>query len=81
MTVRVLIADDQHLVRTGLKVILDSEPDIEVIGEATHGREAVSMTRELRPDVAVMTFACPNSMASRRPNRSPHTTANPAPAC
>jgi DNA-binding NarL/FixJ family response regulator len=59
MTVRVLIADDQHLVRTGLKVILDSEPDIEVIGEATHGREAVSMTRELRPDVAVMDIRMP----------------------
>jgi DNA-binding NarL/FixJ family response regulator len=59
MTVRVLIADDQHLVRTGLKVILDSEPDIEVIGEATDGREAVSMTRELRPDVAVMDIRMP----------------------
>jgi DNA-binding NarL/FixJ family response regulator len=59
MTVRVLIADDQHLVRTGLKVILDSEPDIEVIGEATHGREAVRMTRELRPDVAVMDIRMP----------------------
>jgi DNA-binding NarL/FixJ family response regulator len=59
MTVRVLIADDQHLVRTGLKVILDSERDIEVIGEATHGREAVSMTRELRPDVAVMDIRMP----------------------
>jgi DNA-binding NarL/FixJ family response regulator len=59
MTVRVLIADDQHLVRTGLKVILDSEPDIEVIAEATHGREAVSMTRELRPDVAMMDIRMP----------------------
>jgi DNA-binding NarL/FixJ family response regulator len=54
MTVRVLIADDQHLVRTGLKVILDSEPDIEVIAEASDGRQAVSIARELRPDVAVM---------------------------
>jgi len=60
MTVRVLIADDQHLVRTGLKVILDSEPDIEVIAEASNGREAVSITRELRPDVAIMDIRMPD---------------------
>jgi DNA-binding NarL/FixJ family response regulator len=59
MTARVLIADDQHLVRTGLKLILDSEPDIEVIGEATNGREAASIARELRPDVAVMDIRMP----------------------
>ena len=60
MTVRVLIADDQHLVRTGLKVILDSEPDIEVIAEASSGREAVSIARELRPDVAIMDIRMPD---------------------
>jgi YesN/AraC family two-component response regulator len=60
MTVRVLIADDQHLVRTGLKVILDSEPDIEVIAEAINGLEAVSIARELRPDVAVMDIRMPD---------------------
>ncbi len=60
MTLRVLIADDQHLVRTGLKVILDSEPDIEVIAEASDGRHAVSITRELRPDVAVMDIRMPD---------------------
>lgn len=59
MTVRVLIADDQHLVRTGLKVILDSEPDIEVIAEASNGRQAVSIAHELRPDVAVMDIRMP----------------------
>jgi DNA-binding NarL/FixJ family response regulator len=59
MTVRVLIADDQQLVRTGLKVILDSEPDIEVIAEASNGRQAVSIARELRPDVAVMDIRMP----------------------
>jgi DNA-binding NarL/FixJ family response regulator len=60
MTVRVLIADDQHLVRTGLKVILDSEPDIEVIAEASNGRQAVNIARELRPDVAVMDIRMPD---------------------
>jgi DNA-binding NarL/FixJ family response regulator len=56
----VLIADDQHLVRTGLKVILDRELDIEVIAEATNGREAVSIARELRPDVAIMDIRMPD---------------------
>ncbi len=59
MTVHVLIADDQHLVRTGLKVILDSEPDIEVIAEASDGSEAVSIAREQRPDVAIMDIRMP----------------------
>lgn len=43
MSPRVLIADDQQLVRTGFRLILDSEADIEVVGEATNGREAVTM--------------------------------------
>ncbi len=60
MTVRVLIADDQHLVRTGLKVILDSESDIEVIAEASNGHEAVSIAREQRPDVAIMDIRMPD---------------------
>jgi DNA-binding NarL/FixJ family response regulator len=60
MTVRVLIADDQQLVRTGLNVILDSEPDIEVIAEASNGHEAVRIARELRPDVAVMDIRMPD---------------------
>ena len=59
MTVRLLIADDQHLVRTGLQVILNTEPDIEVIGQASTGLEAVSMAHELRPDVALMDIRMP----------------------
>jgi len=59
MTVRVLIADDQHLVRTGLQVILNSEPDIEVIGQATTGLEAVTLAHELRPDVVLMDIRMP----------------------
>ena len=58
-SVRVLIADDQQLVRTGFRMILDAEPDIEVIGEATNGREALAMTRELGPDVVLMDIRMP----------------------
>ena len=59
MSVRVLIADDQQLVRTGFRLILDGEADIDVIGEATNGREAVAMARELRPDVVLMDIRMP----------------------
>ena len=58
-SVRVLIADDQHLVRTGLRMILDAEPDIDVVGEATNGHEAVAMTRQLQPDVVLMDIRMP----------------------
>jgi DNA-binding NarL/FixJ family response regulator len=60
MTIRVLVADDQELVRTGLAMILDAQPDIEVVGQATTGREAVSMARELRPDVCLMDIRMPD---------------------
>ena len=67
MTVRVLIADDQHLVRTGLQVILNTEADIEVIGQATTGLEAVSMAHELHPDVVLMDIRMPISTGSKPP--------------
>ncbi|MEU8157694.1 response regulator transcription factor [Micromonospora sp. NPDC048986] len=57
--VRVLLADDQHLVRTGFRVILEVEDDIEVVGEAADGERAVTMTRATRPDVVLMDVEMP----------------------
>jgi DNA-binding NarL/FixJ family response regulator len=59
VSVRVVIADDQHLVRAGFRMILASEPEIEVIGEASNGIEAVTIAAELRPDVMLMDIRMP----------------------
>ena len=59
MTIRVLVADDQDLVRTGLSMILDAQPGITVIGQATDGLEAVSLARRLRPDVCLFDIRMP----------------------
>ena len=56
----VLLADDQELVRTGLRMILAAEPDLEVVGEATNGVDAVTETRRLAPDVVLMDIRMPD---------------------
>ncbi|MCX2948651.1 response regulator [Lentzea sp. NEAU-D7] len=59
MTVRILLADDHALVRRGVRMILDNEPDLEVVGEAGDGAEAISMARREKPDLAILDIAMP----------------------
>lgn len=58
--IRVLIADDQSLVRGGFRALLDAEPDIEVVGEASTGRQAVELARQTAPDVILMDIRMPD---------------------
>ena len=60
MTLKLLLADDDAIVRAGLRAVLDSEHDLEVIAEAADGREAVALAAELRPDVVIMDIRMPH---------------------
>ncbi len=59
MSIRVLLADDQAMVRAGFRMILESEPDIVVVGESDNGEQAVAATRRLLPDVVLMDIQMP----------------------
>ncbi len=59
MSVRVVLADDEQLIRAGLRLIIESEPDFEVVGEASNGAEALELTRELDPNVVLMDIQMP----------------------
>jgi DNA-binding NarL/FixJ family response regulator len=61
MTTGILLADDQELMRMGFRMVIDSQPDLEVIGEASNGREAVESARRLEPDVILMDVRMPES--------------------
>ncbi|HEX9098735.1 MAG TPA: response regulator transcription factor [Candidatus Dormibacteraeota bacterium] len=59
MTIRIAIADDQELVRSGLRTIVESEPDLKVVGEAANGEDAVALAQNERPDVMLMDVRMP----------------------
>jgi signal transduction histidine kinase len=66
---RVLLADDHRIVREGLRLLLNDQPNVEIVGEAAHGREAVDLALRLEPDVVIMDFALPlidGDVATRR---------------
>ncbi len=58
--IQVLIADDHVIVREGLRALLEAQPDIEVVGEATDGEEAVNKTKEVQPDIVLMDITMPH---------------------
>jgi DNA-binding NarL/FixJ family response regulator len=74
MSIRVLLVDDQAMVRAGFRMILESTPDIDVVGEVENGEQAVAATRRLRPDVVLMDIQMPvedGLQATRRITASP----------
>ena len=63
----ILLADDHQIVREGLKLLINSQPDLRVIGEAGTGKEALQKARDLKPEVVVMDLTMPELNATRRP--------------
>jgi DNA-binding NarL/FixJ family response regulator len=76
MSIRVLIADDQSLVRAGFRLVLENHPDLEVVGEASNGHEAVHGTGRLQPDVVLMDIRMPelDGIAATRQITAGHPT-------
>jgi AmiR/NasT family two-component response regulator len=72
VSIRVLLADDQAMVRAGFRMILESDREIEVVGEAANGEQATAGTRRLRPDIVLMDIQMPDGdgLQARAPRPS-----------
>lgn len=84
MSIRVLIADDEALVRRGFTMILDAEPDLEVVGEAADGHAAVELATNREADIVLMDIRMPGmdgieATATPSPGRRPQTRSFPTP--
>ena len=79
MTIRVLLADDQALLRSAFRVLVDSEPDMEVVGEASDGAEAVGLAARPRPDVVLMDIRMPGLTGIQATERIIAEAEDPAP--
>jgi DNA-binding NarL/FixJ family response regulator len=75
--IRIVLADDERMVRTALRAILSAEPGLEVVGEAATGAEAVSVVREVRPDVVLMDVRMPQTDGIRATEQILATMAEP----
>ncbi|GAH28989.1 unnamed protein product, partial [marine sediment metagenome] len=60
MAIRILLAEDHGIIRQGLRLLIEKEPDMEVVGEAEDGRKAVELVRELLPDIVITDITMPN---------------------
>jgi len=78
--IRVLLVDDQALIRSGIRALLEAEDDIEVIAEAADGQQGVALAREHQPDIALIDVQMPVLTASKRPGRSWPTAGSPGSA-
>ena len=81
MAIRVMLADDHHLMREGLRALLAREPDVELVAEAGNGRDALSLAEQLRPDVVIMDVAMPDMNGMEATHRITDSAANPIARC
>ncbi len=74
--IRLLLVDDHEVVRTGLRMLLEHQPDMEIIGEASTGAEALQLAGQLQPDVIVMDITLPDISGIEATRQIKHSTAN-----